>query len=186
VLAATAWVADDSMPGLDHDFAVMPDVPSAAQLKAYAELATNYQEWYPAWHHAIDGKPVVWEAEEHPEPGPPVWHTWMRLLQPTALDDPFLDAARSLMWLDLMMWNAALRPHLPWENLRYIAPNLDVTAVFHDGAANDEWLLCDSRAPVGRGGLLGCDGRVWSPSGRLVASGNACLFCRPNPSLNQS
>jgi len=79
-----------------------------------------------------------------------------------------------------MMWNAATPPHMPWP-LSHIAPNLDVTCVFHASAGNDEWLLCDSHAPVGRDGIIGCTGRVWSPDGRLIASGNSCLFCKPNP-----
>jgi acyl-CoA thioesterase II len=178
VLAATAWVTDAGMRGLEHDHAEMPRTPAADELKSYAELSPTYSEWYPAWHHAIDGRPVEWS--ENPDAGPPSWQTWMRLMQPAVLDDPFLDAARSLMWLDLMMWNAALKPHLPWP-ISHLAPNLDVTAIFHDRAAEHEWLLCDSRAPVGRDGLVGCDGRVWSPAGKLIASGSSCLFCRPNP-----
>ena len=34
-----------------------------------------------------------------------------------------------------------------------------------------------------RGGLVGCTGRVWSPSGRQRASGTSTLICRPNPEL---
>jgi acyl-CoA thioesterase len=180
VLAATGWVVDEGMSGLHHDHAAMPRVPPPSRLPSYAERATNYADWYPVWHRSIDGRPVLWEDD--PQPGPPVWHTWMRLLHAPLLDDPFLDAARSLMWLDLMMWNAATPPHMPWP-LSHIAPNLDVTAIFHHGAAGDEWLLCDADAPVGRDGIIGCNGRVWSPDGQLVASGNSCLFCRPNPFL---
>jgi len=153
----------------------MPDVPAASELRSYAELADNFEEWFPVWHRAIDGRPIAWRDE----PQPPRWHAWLRLQQTPPLDDPFLDAARSLMWMDLMMWNAALQPHLPWP-LAYVAPNLDVSAIFHARAAEDEWLLCDSDAPVARDGLVGCSGRVWSPSGRLIASGSSCLFCRPN------
>ena len=79
-----------------------------------------------------------------------------------------------------MMWNAACVPHLPWP-ISHFAPNLDVSAVFHQSAAQEEWLLCDCYAPVGREGLIGCTGRLWSPSGHLIASGSSCLFCRPNP-----
>jgi len=175
VHAATGWVVDAGMPGLEHDHAVMPDVPSASQLRSYAELADNFAEWFPVWHRAIDGRPIAWQDE----PQPPRWHAWLRLQKTPPLDDPFLDAARSLMWMDLMMWNAALQPHLPWP-LAYVAPNLDVSAIFHARADDDEWLLCDSDAPVARDGLVGCSGRVWSPSGRLIASGSSCLFCRPN------
>jgi acyl-CoA thioesterase-2 len=180
VLAAMGWVVGEGMSGLDHEHAAMPNVLPPSQLLSYAERAPNYQEWYPVWHKAIDGKPTVWS--DNPQPGPPVWHTWMRLWQTPALDDPFLDAARSLMWLDLMMWNAATPPHMPWP-VSHLAPNLDVSATYHARAAGDEWLLCDAYAPVGRDGLIGCSGRVWSPSGRLIASGTSCLFCRPNPML---
>lgn len=180
VHAATGWVVDAGMPGLDHDHAVMPSVPPPSELQSYAERVENFDEWYPAWHRAIDGRPAVWTDEAQP----PLWRTWMRLQKTPPLDDPFLEAARSLMWMDLMMWNAALQPHLPWPPV-YIAPNLDVSAIFHAGAADHEWLLCDSSAPVGRDGLVGCSGRVWSPDGRLVASGNSCLFCRPNPRYEQ-
>jgi acyl-CoA thioesterase len=46
---------------------------------------------------------------------------------------------------------------------------------------DEEWLLCDAHAPVAREGIIGCRGHLWTESGRLLASGNATLFCRPNP-----
>jgi acyl-CoA thioesterase-2 len=180
VHAATGWVVDAGMRGLEHDHTAMPEVPGFSELRSYAECVDNFDEWYPAWHRAIDGRPIVWSDE----PQPPRWQAWMRLQKTPPLDDPFLDAARSLMWMDLMMWNAALQPHLPWPPA-YIAPNLDVSAIFHASAADHEWLLSDSSAPVGGAGLVGCSGRVWTPDGRLVASGNACLFCRPNPNYER-
>ncbi|HXW22574.1 MAG TPA: hypothetical protein VEK14_06655, partial [Rhodomicrobium sp.] len=75
----------------------------------------------------------------------------------------------------------ASQPH--WRNgpISHFAPNLDVSAIFLGRAAEDEWLLCDCWAPIARDGLVGCSGQVWSPSGRLIASGSSCLFCRPNP-----
>ncbi len=178
--AASGWVAEEGMSGFEHEYAEMPKVPSPSELAAYPELVEDFGEWAACWKTAIEGKPVVWNEE----PGPPNWHTWMRLMKSGPLDDPFLDAARSLMWMDLMMWNAAYRPHMPWP-LRYIAPNLDVSASFHGGSPTDDWLLCDSEAPVARNGIIGCSGRVWSPSGRLLASGNSSLFCRPNPMYEQ-
>lgn len=175
VLAATGWVVDEGMIGFVHDHAVMPKVPGPTELKSYAELSETYADWYPVWHGAIDGRPTRWDMEA----GPPVWHTWMRLDRTHGLDDPFVDAARSLMWMDLMMWNAASAPY-PWPE-SHIAPNLDVSAIFHAPAAAEEWLLCDADALVADEGIVGCSGRVWTPSGRLVASGNSTLFCKPNP-----
>jgi acyl-CoA thioesterase len=179
ILAGFGWTVDEGMRGLEHDHAEMPDVPPPESVPSYAERAPSYDEWYPVWR-TIDGKPVRWSEE--PKPGPPIWHTWMRLFQTPPLDDPFLDAGRTLLWLDLMMWNATVGPHLPWP-ISHLAPNLDLSAVFHAGAPEAEWLLCDAHAPVGRDGLVGCNGRVWTPDGRLVGSATATLFCRPNPEL---
>ncbi len=178
VLAGTGWVVEDGMDGLEHEHARMPEVPRAEELASYADLAEDYDQWFPVWR-AIDGRPVLWLDE----PSPPVWHTWMRLFDTPKLTDPFLEAARQAMWMDLMMWNAAAAPHTPPWPPAYMAPNLDLSVVFHAGAPDDEWLLCDSHAPVGRHGLVGCTGRVWSPSGRLLASGTSTLLCRPVPAV---
>jgi acyl-CoA thioesterase II len=174
ILAATGWMVADSMRGLEHEDVAMPPVPSPDALRGYAELADNYADWYPVWRR-IEGRPVRWSEE----PGPPIWHAWLRLVDTPDLTDRTLDAARSLLWMDLMMWNAATPPH-PWP-LSHLAPNLDLSVLFHEAAPRDEWLLCDSHAPLAREGLVGCTGRLWSPSGRLVASGTSHLFCRPNP-----
>jgi acyl-CoA thioesterase len=177
VLTGFGWVVDAGMSGLEHDHAEMPDVPTPGALRSYEQLSANYAEWYPLWR-TIDGRPVRWS--ESPEPGPPRWHTWMRLRETPPLDDPFLDAARTLMWLDMAMWNATVGPHVPWP-VSHLAPSLDLSAVFHAGGEDAEWLLSDGHAPVGREGLVGCNGRVWTPDGRLVGSATSTLLCRPNP-----
>jgi len=40
-----------------------------------------------------------------------------------------------------------------------------------------EWLLADAEAPIGKAGLIGGATRIWTPDGRLVASGGAQLIC---------
>jgi acyl-CoA thioesterase-2 len=177
ILAGFGWMVEPGMRGLEHDHGVMPAVPPPADVPSFAERAPDYDEWYPVWR-TIDGKPVLWSDD--PKPRAPIWHTWMRLFQTPPLDDPFLDAARTLLWLDLMMWNATVGPHLPWP-ISHLAPNLDLAASFHARADDAEWLLCDAHAPVGRDGLVGCNGRVWTPDGRLAGSATSTLFCRPNP-----
>jgi acyl-CoA thioesterase-2 len=176
VLAASAWFVADALSGLEHEDAVMPAVPPPAELPSYAERAPDYDAWYPIWR-SIEGRPLRWSEE----PGPPVWRTWMRLQRtPDLARDPVLDAARSLLWMDIMPWNAAAAPHTPWP-LSHIAPSLDLSVLFHRGAAGEEWLLCDCHAPVSREGLVGCTGRLWTPGGRLVASGTSHLTWRPAP-----
>lgn len=176
ILSALGWAVDEGADGFVHDLTEPPAVPQPGALRAYAELAENYAEWYPLWR-TIDAKPC--DVQEAVTPSSR-WRTWARLLETPSLADPWLDAARSLMWLDLMMWNAAVAPYTE-RPLSHIAPTLDLAATFHAPAPDDEWLLCDAHSPLGRDGLLGCDGRVWTPGGRLVATGVSTLFCRPNP-----
>ena len=174
IIDAFAWTIADGLEGFEHDVAHMPDVPGPDDLKGYQDLSDSYPDWYPFWR-SVEGRPLVWTQER----SPPIWQTWMRLKRPLPVDDVFLEAARHLMWLDLMMWNAVPPPH-GWP-AKFIAPNLDLTAQFHRGEPETEWLLCDSAAPIATAGLASCHGRVWSPSGRLLASGTAQLICRPSP-----
>jgi acyl-CoA thioesterase II len=174
ILCAQGWAVADGMDGLVHEHATMPDVLPPDRVPSFAERAPNYDEWYPIWR-SVDGKPTVWSEERRP----PIWHTWMRLVETPPLDDPFLEAARTAMWMDMMMWNAAVGPHgFP---ISHLAPSLDLGIVFHGAAPKDEWLLCDSVAPIARDGVVGCTGRLWTPGGALVASGTSTLMCRPNP-----
>jgi acyl-CoA thioesterase len=179
ILSASAWFVDDALSGFEHEAAQPPTVPGPEGVPGFQDRAENYADWYPFWRN-VEGRPLRWSDE--PEPADPVWHCWMRLCAPLPDGDAALRAARSLLWLDLMMWNAACAPHV-WPR-RFIAPNLDLTAQFH-ADADGEWLLCDSAAPSARGGLMGCQGRVWAPDGRLVASGTSHLLCRPNPGYEE-
>lgn len=173
ILTATAWFVEDALDGLAHEHVLAPDVPPPHALKSYAEIADNYADWYPFWR-SVEGRPC-----NGAEPHPPEWHTWMRLLETPRPLDPVTEAGRLLLWLDMMMWNAADAPH-PWPP-PYLAPNLDLSVSFHELMPQEEWLLCDAHAPVAREGIIGCRGQLWTESGRLLASGSATLFCRPNP-----
>jgi acyl-CoA thioesterase len=177
IFAAWGWTVAPDLPGLVHSHVTMPHVPLASAVQSYAERADDYAAWPRLWR-TIDGKPVTWSDA----PAPPVWRAWMRLLETPDLSDPFLDAARSLIWLDMMMWNAAEQPHLPWP-MPFVAPNLDLAVTFHAGAPKEEWLLCDSAAPVGREGLIGCNGRLFASDGTLIASATSTLFCRPSAAV---
>ncbi len=176
LLAASAWMVADDLTGFEHVATEPPDVAGAEALRGFQHLADNYADWYPFWRN-VEGRPLLWGTD--PQPHPPHWHCWVRLLSGLPKYDPVLDAARCVLWLDLMMWNAACMPHV-WPR-RFIAPNLDLTAQFHAPSSEAEWMLCDSRAPTAREGLIGCHGSVWTPDGRLAASGTSQLFCRPNP-----
>ena len=84
---------------------------------------------------------------------------------PTAtFPDPWADAARSVILVDLPSWPSAHRPHA-WQQPPYMAPTLDLNVAFHRPTADEPWLLCDGAAPVSTRGLFGWTARVWSPGG---------------------
>lgn len=76
-----------------------------------------------------------------------------------------------------MMWPAATMASEGYPS--HMAPSLDVTVWFHQGAADAEWLLVDARSPFAGDGLVGGVARVWSDDGRLLASGGQQMLCRP-------
>lgn len=178
IMDASAWFVADAMTGFEHDVTAMPQVPPAESLRGYQDLEVDYDNWYPLWRN-VEARPARWVAD--PGLGPPEYQVWLRFLRQLPPSDPALEAARHLMWLDLIMWNAVPPPH-GWPP-KYLAPSLDLTVQFHRGAPDAQWLFCDAAAPIAGAGLAACNGRIWSPDGRLLASGTSHLFCRPNPEL---
>jgi acyl-CoA thioesterase-2 len=104
---------------------------------------------------------------------------WYRFRPRARFDDPFLDAARSLILLDTLSW-PAVRNHYV-EPPGVIAPSLDVSVQFHALAPDSDWLLCETSAEIAREGLIGFRARVWSSARQLLASGAGQLVCRPAP-----
>jgi len=161
-------------PGLEHDIAPAPTVSDPETLPP-EESAIRH----PFWKN-LDVRWVV--PPPHPpedrKPELPYRLAWLRFRPRALFEGPFLDAARSLLLIDTMTWPAASLPH---PDSRFRAPNLDVSAWFHRGAEQSEWLLVESSSPVAEAGLMGTVTRVFDRSGRLVASGGAQLFCVPVP-----
>jgi len=179
ILDATVWsVADNE--GHEHDETVPPDVPDPSGLPSIQDLVPeDAQPPFPFWLN-FDAKPLHFEADWPPDgPREAKWQEWLRFL-PTATfdDDPWLDAARSVILVDLPSWPSANRPHA-YKQLPYMAPTLDLSVAFHRPTAGEPWLLCDGEAPLSTGGLFGWTARVWSPGGNLHASGGGqCLYRR--------
>ena len=158
--------------GLEHEDVDPPDVPDPDELPTWADLCARRG---PA-RHALLGQlrpaPRRRGRSEWPPPGPlpPTWRTWVRCRPTATFDDPWVDAARSLIVLDVGSWPAGSRPHMYLEP-PYIAPSLDLYASFQYPGGSSEWLLLDAHSPVAHGGLLSWTGRVWSKERRLIASG---------------
>ncbi len=179
ILDAMVWSVGDDDDGLSHDETVAPAVPGPGDLPSMAELIPDAADVpYPFWRN-LDAKPVEFEAE-WPPPGPRAarWQEWLRFVPTASFEDPWTDAARSVILVDLPSWPSAHRPHA-WKNPPYTAPTLDLHVAFQAPTAGQEWLLCDGEAPLSTGGLFSWSARIWSEGGQLHASGGGqCLYRR--------
>jgi acyl-CoA thioesterase II len=177
VFEALVWTTADG-DGFRHDDAAMPSVPHPATLQTIEALATpeDLQQRHRFWHN-FEVRPIDWVPWSRRPRGAPVWREWLRFRPRPSCEDPFVDAARTLLLIDTMGWPAACQPHLGRED--FIAPSLDVYAQFHRPAPEREWLLVDALAPIAEAGLIGAQARIWSEDGRLLASGGGQMFCRP-------
>lgn len=101
----------------------------------------------------------------------------MRFVPTAAFADPWVDACRSLILIDLDSWPSVTRAHL--GNLDHFAPTIELTARFVGSTFHEPWLLSEASAPVASGGLVAATGRIWSRDRRLVAIGGSTLLCRP-------
>jgi acyl-CoA thioesterase-2 len=170
VLSAMVWSIGE-VAGLVHEDLVPPDVPGPDALTSPQELSPDrIRPSFTFWDN-FDQRPVEF-SPEWPPPGPlaPTWRTWVRTKPTATFDDPWVDAARTLVVLDVMSWPAGHRPHAHYEH-GFIAPSLDLYASFQRSGTGQEWLLLDGHSPVAGDGLLSWNGRVWTEGGQLVASG---------------
>lgn len=179
VLEAIAWMVARDGAGLEHDVAKPADVPGPAALRSTEELLPPEERApYPFWQN-LESRPIDWVHWRERQPGAPEWREWYRFRPRATFSDPFVDAARSLLLLDTMVWPACCRAYPSESGPGYVAPSLDVYAHFHRLARDSEWLLAEATAPVATQGLVGGRARVWSATGQLLASGGAQLLCRP-------
>lgn len=176
LLDAMAWGTGEG-EGLEHNEARPPAVPGPDALPNIEELLPeDTPRPFPFWNN-FDAKPIEFEPVWPPEgPRPACWQEWLRFKPTATFPDPWVDAARLVILVDLPSWPSAHRPHA-WKQPPFTAPSLDLHVVFHQPAHDEEWLLCDGSAPLSTGGLFGWTARVWSPGGRLHASGGGqCLY----------
>ena len=170
--------------GHDHHEVTAPDAPDPEGLASLAERLPEDGTTFAFWQ-VVDARPTAWiEDWPPPEPLPPTVLEWMRLADGfDGAGDPWLDAARSLVFIDVIGWPAAHHHHA-WrgEDLGWFAPSADLHVAFHQPAADEEWLLVEGAAPVSAGGLIGTEGRLWTRGGALVASMRSQLLWRPAPS----
>jgi acyl-CoA thioesterase len=187
VAEALAWFVLDDLNGLDHDVAVMPTVARPDVLKSLDERWAEHDvpaPPFPFWDN-LEQWPCRWRTDWPPtEASDPVSEAWFRFRPTATFDDPLVDAGRLVVLLDTMGWPAAVQAHAwKWGEgpQQWIAPSLDLHVRFHDFRPGEPVLFNRTESPIGAGGLLTCEGRVWSPDGSLLASAGSQLLSTPVP-----
>jgi len=183
ILEATVWSIGD-VDGLVHNDCKPPLVPRPELLRALHEVPRPLPDdrpRYPFWDN-VDVRLLSFEEVWPPRmPNPSIWRQWCRLVPTSRFEDPWLDACRSLIFIDIQSWPSASGPHVA-DPAKFTAPMLDLYVAFHDPNNSSEWLLADGSGPVAKDGLMGWNGRLWSLTGDLVASGMGQMLCRHLPS----
>lgn len=179
LLVGSVWGVDAELDGLEHQTSAVPDVPRPEALTSMAELIANQPSGHihPFWAN-LEDRPTEWiEDWENRTPDEPSSHRWYRFTATETFDDPWLDAGRLLIVLDVDSWGATVRAHT--NDLDHFAPTIQLTGRFIGDARTHPWLLSHAEAPVASNGLIAAAGRIWSEDDRLLAVGGSTLLCRP-------
>jgi acyl-CoA thioesterase-2 len=167
---------------LTHDTTVAPDVPDPDDLLTVAEHMAGRDDVddgppFRFWEN-VDSRAITWRDEWPPDaPLEPVWTQWQRFVPEAVYDDLWVDACRSVMWIDIGGWPSTHNHHA-WQEPPWVAVNVDLYVAFHHLQPESRYLLVDANAPIAADGLVGYTSRVWSESRALVASGGGQLYCR--------
>lgn len=178
MLTALVWAIDNGLAGLEHSVASPPEVPSWRELptmrERFAAAGLEFTSSYAFWDN-FEQRPARWVADWDARDGEhPAYFNWLRFAPAASFDDPWLEAARLLLLVDLGVWPAVTARHNQQE---FIAPSIDVSCEFHSLDV-PEWLLLHGESDHASDGLIGSRQAVWSDDGRLLATGISHLLCR--------
>jgi acyl-CoA thioesterase-2 len=180
ILEATVWSVHPN-EGLEHNDATSPDVPGPEALPSIEEALPDRPRNFAFWDN-VEMRPLRVQARWPPaESLPPRWQAWCRFRPTSTFDDPWVDACRSVILVDVQSWPAASQRHAWREPHGFIAPSLDLYVAFHTPSPDQGWLLADGYAPVSGDGMFGWTGRLWTPEGSLVAAGGGQALYRRVP-----
>lgn len=175
VLEALVWAI--TPPGsLDYSYAQMPEVPGPHGLRSGEDIHAPDPAPFAFWQN-LESKPVTWTGRWDERPVMhPLWRAWNRFRPAATFEDPFVDACRSLVLIDTMLYPAAAITQE--QTFPFMAPSMDLAVRFHVPSPEAEWLLSSTETPVAAGGLLGGYAAVWSEDGRLVATGGQQMLVK--------
>jgi acyl-CoA thioesterase II len=178
IVAAMVWSVDE-LPGLEFQTSRRPEVVGDPEMFARSaeRLADVGIEEHPFYRN-IELRPIDWIDDwDNRIAGEPATRAWYRFVPDATFDDPWVDAMRSLILVDLEIWPCVGRGVT--GDLEFYGPSIDVECRFHHVANDEPWLRTEGEASVGHDGLIGGSVEVWARDGRLVASGGSTLLCRP-------
>lgn len=174
VVELLVWCGEP-VEGYAHEDARMPEVPAWEGLPAH-ETQQGVPGFQTLWQH-LEHRPCGPLHWQHPgQAAEPRQRDWIRLRDFPEGADPFLDAGRYAVVLDSFTWPAAA--HAYAGDSRFIAPTLAFSIELQRRSASP-WLLSDAYAPCATDGRITIHNRLWSPDGKLLATGNGTLICRP-------
>jgi acyl-CoA thioesterase len=176
VLEALVW-ATGELSGPQREWTRPGTVTPPLEVQTVEEVAAAHGfPALPFWRN-IEIRIVTGPDPGSEEPQEPLVLAWNRFRPRAVSDDPWIDACRSIVLVDVHQFPAASRGFARSE-LTFAAPSLDLYVAFHARAAHDEWLLSESRGLISHGGLLGGRACVWSSEGLLLASGGQQMLQR--------
>jgi acyl-CoA thioesterase len=163
----------------------MPDVAPPHECPCIEELADEHERPpYSFWEN-FEYRPLSWLTREEwasRDGGEASFRAWYRYVPTAVFDDPFVEAARVAMLVDIAGWPSIVRAMDAEDEGRWIAPSLDLSVTFHQPPEQSEYLFLDGFGSIAAGGLAGGGGSVWSHDGRLLGSGTQQLIFRTLPS----
>ena len=163
--------------GLEHQVAVMPDVPPPETLETDDVLRARYAKKLGgiAKHILTQPRPIEIRAvtPRHwmsSEPHEPFQNSWFRA-KAALPDDPRIHRAVLAYFSDMQLLGTAIMPHgLSWIRGEVKSASLDHAVWFHDDFRADDWLLYATDSPWSGGNRGFNRGQIFTADGRLVAS----------------
>jgi acyl-CoA thioesterase II len=184
VFEALVWAVADDIAGLNHTAVEPPSdagvpIEHRTVLERVEAMGRDPEPIYPFWEN-FEERPVDWVDDwEHRTPDAPTWTAWLRFVPEPDTSDPWVDASRLLVLVDIGSWPSVVRQHVDTAGL--YAPSIDLACHFHRFRPASSHLLVHGTSPSGADGLVTSHQSVWSDDGTFLASGISQLLCRPTP-----
>ena len=182
IFESMIWGVNDGLVGLQHQDFPMPAVDGWSDCPTIQERVLAMGEVprspFRFWDN-FEQRPTHWRddwMQRAQGSEPPVWHEWLKFVPTAAFPDPWVDACRLLVLVDVGSWPAVQAHH---NSSQVIAPSIDLACEFHRIDQAAEWLLVQGLSPSADGGLVASHQQVWNEHGALLASGVSQLLCRP-------